>query len=70
MFSSRILYSASLAAILLGALANPAGAQDARKDATASTKAANQKLLNELPFSDKSDFRAQSAVSSRLCPPR
>ena len=30
--------------------------QDARKDATAATKAANTKLLNELPFSDKSDF--------------
>ena len=31
-------------------------AQDARKDATSATKAANQKLLSELPFSDRSDF--------------
>ncbi|WP_156545622.1 alkyl/aryl-sulfatase [Cupriavidus sp. D384] len=31
-------------------------AQDARKDASGATKAANQKLLNELPFSDRSDF--------------
>lgn len=30
--------------------------QDIRKDATEATKAANAKLLDELPFSDKSDF--------------
>lgn len=56
MSASRILYSTSLAAILLSTFALPAGAQDARKDATPSTKTYNQKLLNELPFSDKSDF--------------
>ncbi len=39
-------------------VADPAFAQtqDPRKDASAATKAANSKLLNELPFSDKSDF--------------
>lgn len=42
----------SLAAVIAGA----AQAQDLRKDATAATKAANQKLLTELPFADKSDF--------------
>lgn len=42
----------SLAASVTG----PASAQDLRKDATAATKAANQRLLNELPFADKSDF--------------
>lgn len=30
--------------------------QDVRKDATAATKAANDALLNTLPFADKSDF--------------
>ena len=33
-----------------------AAAQDARKDATSATRAANQKLLTELPFSDRADF--------------
>jgi alkyl sulfatase BDS1-like metallo-beta-lactamase superfamily hydrolase len=37
-------------------MTGPAVAQDARKDASAATKAANQRLLNELPFADKSDF--------------
>lgn len=37
-------------------LANPPGGADIRKDATAATKAANGQLLNELPFSDKTDF--------------
>jgi alkyl sulfatase BDS1-like metallo-beta-lactamase superfamily hydrolase len=41
---------------LVTALTLPASAQDQRKDATAATKAANQRLLNELPFSDRSDF--------------
>jgi len=31
-------------------------AQDARKDASSATRAANQKLLGELPFSDRADF--------------
>jgi alkyl sulfatase BDS1-like metallo-beta-lactamase superfamily hydrolase len=41
-------------------LANVASSQDKdlRKDATAATKAANAKLLNELPFSDTSDFES------------
>lgn len=33
-------------------------AQEQRKDASAATKAANEKLLNELPFADKSDFES------------
>jgi alkyl sulfatase BDS1-like metallo-beta-lactamase superfamily hydrolase len=37
-------------------LAYPAFAQDQRKDATDATKAANDRLLDELPFSDRSDF--------------
>jgi alkyl sulfatase BDS1-like metallo-beta-lactamase superfamily hydrolase len=41
---------------LVGSVSGPALAQDPRKDATAATKAANQRLLNELPFADKSDF--------------
>lgn len=32
--------------------------KDARKDATEATKAANEKLLGELPFSDRSDFES------------
>lgn len=35
-----------------------APAQDARKGASNATKAANQKLLQELPFADKADFEA------------
>lgn len=34
-----------------------ASAQDLRKEATTATKSANQRLLNELPFGDKSDFQ-------------
>lgn len=38
-------------------IANPAFSQnDERKNATSATKAENDKLLNELPFSDKTDF--------------
>ena len=53
-----LLKHASLAAIVGAALAYPAFAQDQdpRKDATEATKAANQALLSELPFSDKTDF--------------
>ncbi len=48
----------SLIAVLACGVAYPALAQsqDIRKDASEATKAANQKLLNELPFSDTSDF--------------
>lgn len=53
-----LLKSISVIGILGAGLAYPACAQDQdpRKDATEATKAANQKLLSELPFSDKSDF--------------
>jgi alkyl sulfatase BDS1-like metallo-beta-lactamase superfamily hydrolase len=42
--------------LLFGGLAIPIHAQDARKDATDATKAANDKLLKALPFSDTTDF--------------
>jgi alkyl sulfatase BDS1-like metallo-beta-lactamase superfamily hydrolase len=41
---------------LIGSVAGSASAQELRKDATAATKTANQRLLNELPFADRSDF--------------
>ena len=44
--------------------------QDARKDATAATKAANSKLLDELPFSDKSDFDSARKGLIAPLPPR
>jgi alkyl sulfatase BDS1-like metallo-beta-lactamase superfamily hydrolase len=45
------------ALVVAGCLAMPALAQtDPRQDATEATKAANAKLLDELPFSDKTDF--------------
>jgi len=37
-------------------MADPAFTQDLRKDASDATKAANQRLLNQLPFSDRTDF--------------
>ncbi|WP_395664545.1 alkyl/aryl-sulfatase [Methylocella sp.] len=49
----------SASAFLVGAFlasTSPAQSQDARKDATPATKAANDALLRVLPFSDKSDF--------------
>lgn len=52
----NVLVSGITLAILTLVHAAPGMAQDARKDATSATKAANQKLLGELPFSDKSDF--------------
>jgi alkyl sulfatase BDS1-like metallo-beta-lactamase superfamily hydrolase len=53
---SRILSTVSLATILVSFSAIMASAQDARKDASAATKSYNNALLNQLPFSDKSDF--------------
>lgn len=52
----NVLVSAITLAVFTLVQAGPGMAQDARKDATSATKAANQKLLGELPFSDKSDF--------------
>jgi alkyl sulfatase BDS1-like metallo-beta-lactamase superfamily hydrolase len=52
-------FSTSLSVFaLIAGLAAPAFSQtqDPRKDATAATRAANDALLNELPFSDTSDF--------------
>jgi alkyl sulfatase BDS1-like metallo-beta-lactamase superfamily hydrolase len=50
------LASLSILGVVGVGLAYPAFAQDQRKDATAATKAANDELLKELPFSDTSDF--------------
>lgn len=55
---STLLTSLSILGVLGGGLAYPVFAQDRdpRKDATDATRAANDKLLGELPFSDTSDF--------------
>ncbi|WP_368542889.1 alkyl/aryl-sulfatase [Enterobacter soli] len=50
----NILVSAMTVAGLLSA--SPAMAQDITKEATASTKAANEALYGQLPFFDKTDF--------------
>ena len=52
---TRFLSVASVLSLALG-MTGSVQAQDSRKDATAATKAANQRLLSELPFADKSDF--------------
>src|SRR5262245_4786941 len=54
----HFLRSASVVALFTLTLAQPVFAQDQdlRKDATDATKAANQKLLEILPFNDTSDF--------------
>ncbi|MPR09860.1 MBL fold metallo-hydrolase [Microvirga tunisiensis] len=52
---TRFLSVASVLSLALG-MTGPVEAQDSRKDATAATKAANQRLLSQLPFSDRSDF--------------
>jgi hypothetical protein len=51
-----LLASLSILSVVGVGLAYPAFAQDQRKDATEATKAANDRLLKELPFSDSSDF--------------
>jgi alkyl sulfatase BDS1-like metallo-beta-lactamase superfamily hydrolase len=53
---STLLTGLSILGVVGVGLAYPAFAQDQRKDATAATKAANDRLLDELPFSDRSDF--------------
>ena len=57
----HILSGISVLALLAGGVLAPVRAQDARNDATAATKQANDALLQELPFSDTTDFdqRAQ-----------
>ena len=53
----RLRFGYAVSVLCLGStFAQPGLAQDARKDATAATRAANQRLLNELPFADRSDF--------------
>src|SRR4051794_34614845 len=52
---SQFLSVVSVLGLVAGMTAS-ASAQDQRKDATAATKTANQRLLSELPFSDGSDF--------------
>ncbi|MGX1743802.1 alkyl/aryl-sulfatase [Bosea sp. NPDC055353] len=56
MSKSRLITTTALSMMLLAGIVPAAQSQDARKDASAATKAYNQRLLNELPFSDKSDF--------------
>jgi alkyl sulfatase BDS1-like metallo-beta-lactamase superfamily hydrolase len=54
---TAFLANLSILGIVVGVgLAHPAFAQDLRKDATEATKAANDRLLDELPFSERSDF--------------
>ncbi|MXP64743.1 MBL fold metallo-hydrolase [Roseomonas sp. M0104] len=63
------LLSAVSALGLIAGLAGVSNAQDLRKDATTATKAANQKLLSELPFANKSDFEnAQRGFIAPLPP--
>lgn len=52
---STFLSIASALGIAAG-MAEPASPQDLRKNATDATRAANQSLLNQLPFSDRTDF--------------
>ncbi|MGH6897133.1 MAG: alkyl/aryl-sulfatase [Geminicoccaceae bacterium] len=63
---STLLASLSILGVVGVGLAYPAFAQDQRKDATAATKAANDRLLDELPFSDRSDF--ESAKRGLIAP--
>src|SRR5262245_22875097 len=55
---AAIVTNLAILTLTVGLLVQPVAAQDQdpRKDATAATKAANAALLNELPFSDRSDF--------------
>src|SRR5690606_4667033 len=53
---SNMLASISILGVVGVGLAQPALAQDLRNDATEVTKAANDRLLDQLPFSDTSDF--------------
>lgn len=50
------LVSLALAGFVTFSSVSLVHAQDARKDASSATKSANDKLLKELPFSDKTDF--------------
>lgn len=53
----RLLAIATAALVLGGySVCNMSYAADVRKEATSATQAANGQLLNELPFSDKTDF--------------
>jgi alkyl sulfatase BDS1-like metallo-beta-lactamase superfamily hydrolase len=53
---STLLTGLSILGVVGIGLAEPVPAQDQRADATEATKAANARLLDELPFSDTSDF--------------
>ncbi len=53
---STLLSIASALGVAAG-MAEPAFPQDLRKNATDATRAANQSLLNQLPFSDRTDFK-------------
>jgi alkyl sulfatase BDS1-like metallo-beta-lactamase superfamily hydrolase len=51
-----LLATCAIAALFLPAFGTLAQDQDARKDATEATKAANAALLDQLPFDDMTDF--------------
>jgi alkyl sulfatase BDS1-like metallo-beta-lactamase superfamily hydrolase len=55
MATKKLLTSLSIIALIASG-PSPAFSQEAQKDATDATKAANAKLLTELPFDDMSDF--------------
>jgi hypothetical protein len=65
---STLLASLWILGVVGVGLAYPAFAQDQRKDATAATKAANDRLLDVLPFSGRSDF--ESAKRGLIAPLR
>jgi alkyl sulfatase BDS1-like metallo-beta-lactamase superfamily hydrolase len=68
MKASTLLANLSILGVVGVGLAYPASSQgqDQRKDATAATTAANDRLLDELPFSDRSDF--ESAKRGLIAP--
>ena len=51
-----IVKSLALAGLLSSTAMTPLFAQESPKEATASTKQANDALYNQLPFSDNTDF--------------
>jgi alkyl sulfatase BDS1-like metallo-beta-lactamase superfamily hydrolase len=57
----------SISIVMVSVLATGAWAQEGSKDATDATRAANAKLLNELPFSDKTAF--ELAHKGFIAPP-
>ncbi len=69
---STLLAGLSILGVVGVGLACPASSQgqDQRKDATEAARAANARLLDELPFSDRSDFENAKRGLIALCRPR